>query len=151
LVIIAARPSMGKAQPLDARVLTEKGWKTMGDLEVGDDLASIDGRPSTVIGVYPQGAKQIYKVTFSDGRATECCGEHLWRVHYRSWPAPRVLQTDEVAMLLTHKRYQKRLWIDMASGDFGHHEPLPIDPRVLGLLIGEGDFNSLSFSTASGP
>ncbi|MEN3334730.1 MAG: replicative helicase, partial [Blastocatellia bacterium] len=149
LVIIAARPSMGKAQPLDARVLTENGWKPMGELEVGDDLASIDGRPSTVIGIYPQGVKPIYKVTFSDGRATECCGEHLWRVHYRSWPAPKVLTTAAVATLLKRKRYQKRLWIDMVSGDFGHSEPLPVDPWVLGLLIGEGDFNSLRFSTAS--
>ncbi|MFL6213084.1 MAG: replicative DNA helicase [Blastocatellia bacterium] len=149
LVIIAARPSMGKAQPLDARVLTESGWKTMGALKVGDDLASVDGRPSTVIGIYPQGIKQIYKVTFSDGRAAECCGEHLWQVHYRSWLAPRVLTTMEVAALLKHKRYQKRLWIDMASGDFGHDELLPVDPWVLGLLISEGDFNSLRFSTAS--
>jgi replicative DNA helicase len=149
LVIIAARPSMGKAQPLDAKVLTEQGWKTMGEIKPGDDLASIDGRPSTVIGVYPQGVKQIYRVTFSDGRTTECCGEHLWRVHYRSWSNPRILPTDEVAALLERKRYQKRLWIDMASGDFGHDQPLPIEPWVLGLLLGEGDFNALRFSTAS--
>src|SRR5215216_2101393 len=77
LVIIAARPSMGKAQPVDAKVLTETGWKSMGEIEAGDDLASVDGGPSTVIGVFPQGVKQIYKVTFSDGRATQCCGEHL--------------------------------------------------------------------------
>src|SRR5436305_5589484 len=149
LIIVAARPSMGKAQPLDARVLTENGWKTMGELEVGDDLASVDGRPSTVIGIYPQGVKQIYQVTFSDGRTTECCGEHLWSVHYRNWSAPRVLTTTEVATLLKRKRYQKRLWIAMVSGDFGHNQPLPVDPWVLGLLIGEGDFNSLRFSTAS--
>ena len=149
LIIIAARPSMGKAQPLDARVLTESGWKTMGELKAGDDLASIDGRPSTVLGVYPQGVKQIFRVTFSDGRTAECCAEHLWRVHFRQWESPRTLTTDEVATLLTRSRYQKRLWIDMASGDFGRDCPLPIDPWVLGLLIGEGDFSSLRFSTAS--
>jgi replicative DNA helicase len=149
LIIIAARPSMGKAQPLDAKVLTEDGWKPMGEIKAGDDLASVDGRPSTVIGVFPQGVKQIYKVTFSDGRALECCGEHLWRVTYREWPEPRVLTTDEVAALLKRKRYQKRLWIDMCSGEFGHYKPLPINPWVLGLLIGEGDFHSLRFSTAS--
>src|SRR5918911_2545019 len=115
LIIVAARPSMGKAQPLDARVLTEAGWKTMGTLRLGDDLASVDGRPSTVIGVFPQGVKQIYQVTFSDGRAAEVCGEHLWRVHYRSWSAPRVLTTLEVAALLKNKRYQKRLWVDMGA------------------------------------
>jgi replicative DNA helicase len=149
LIIVAARPSMGKAQPLDANVLTTSGWKKIGELETGDDLASIDGQPSTVFGIYPQGVKQIYKVIFSDGRSAECCGEHLWRVFYRDWPAPQVLTTDEVAAMLNRKRYQKRLWIEMSSGDFGHDEPLPIAPWVLGALIGEGDFNSLRFSTAS--
>ena len=151
LIIIAARPSMGKAQPLDAKVLTEDGWKQMGELKEGDDLASIDGRPSTVIGVFPQGIKQIYKVTFSDGRTAEACGEHLWRVHYRSWPRARVLTTEKVAEMLKRSRYQKRLWIELPYGDFGHDAPLPIDPWVLGMLIGEGKFSggSLVFSTGS--
>src|SRR5579864_2338411 len=45
MIIVAARPSMGKAQPLDARVLTTGGWKAMGDLRIGDKLASVDGKP----------------------------------------------------------------------------------------------------------
>ena len=83
-IIIAARPSMGKAQPLDAKVLTPTGWMRMGDLRVGDALASTDGGPSVVRGIYPQGRRQTYRVTFSDGRATDCTGDHLWRVHCRS-------------------------------------------------------------------
>src|SRR5581483_11227658 len=82
-IIIAGRPSMGKAQPLDARVRTVTGWTQMGDLRVGDALASPDGRPSRVSGIFPQGVQQIYRVTFSDGRSTECTGQHLWRVHSR--------------------------------------------------------------------
>ncbi len=85
---------MGKAQPLDAQVRTRTGWKRMGDLQIGDALASVDGQPSMVTGIYPQGVRQVYKVTFSDGRSTECCAEHLWSVHYRSWDAPRVLNTE---------------------------------------------------------
>jgi replicative DNA helicase len=150
LVIIAARPSMGKAQPLDAKVLTESGWKAMGDLELGDDLASIDGGPSTVIGIYPQGVKQVYKVTFSDGRATECCGEHLWRVHCRHWREPRVLSTEAVERLLIRKRYHRRLWVEMLSGEFGHDAPLPIDPWVLGVLIGEGNLRGSSVKMSTG-
>lgn len=149
LFILAARPSMGKAQPLDARILGVNGWKIMGDIQVGDQLASIDGEPSTVIGVFPQGKKQIYKVTFSDGRSTEATGEHLWEVHYRSWGEPKVLTTDQLIEKLSKKRYQKRLWIQMFSGDFGHTDSLPIEPWVMGMLLGEGDFHSLRFSTAS--
>src|SRR5437867_3422396 len=59
-IIIAARPSMGKAQPLDAKVLTPTGWMRMGDLRPGDELASTDGRRSIVSGVFPQGTRQVY-------------------------------------------------------------------------------------------
>src|SRR5437870_2105195 len=150
-IIIAARPSMGKAQPLDAKVLTPTGWMRMGDLRVGDALASIDGGPSVVRGIYPQGSKPVYRVMFSDGRSTRCTGEHLWRVHYRGWPEPRVLDTDRVAMMLRTKRYQHRLWVDAPSGDFGHSETLPVDPYVLGALLGDGtplSGSTLRFSTA---
>src|SRR5699024_1017363 len=85
LVIVAGRPSMGKAQPLDARVLTPCGWKAMGELAVGDAVASIDDRASIVTGVFPQGEREVFEVTFSDGRTTQACAQHLWRVHYRSW------------------------------------------------------------------
>ncbi len=149
LFVLAARPAMGKAQPLNSNILTTHGWKKMGDIKIGDSLASTDGKPSSVTGVFPQGKKQIYRVTFSDGRSMECCGEHLWEVHYRSWGIPRILTTDQVAVMLTRKRYQKRLWINMFSGEFGHSEPLPVRPWTLGILIGEGDFNSMRFSTAS--
>ena len=149
LFILAARPSMGKAQPLDAKVLTVDGWKPMGDINVGDKLASIDGKPSNVTGVFPQGEKQIYKVTFSDGRTTEVTDQHLWEVHYRMWDTPKVLTTEELIAKLARKRYQKRLWVNMFTGEFGHNKDLPIQPWVLGLLIGEGDLNSLRFSTAN--
>jgi replicative DNA helicase len=151
LIIVAGRPSMGKAQPLDAKVKTLGGWREMGAVEVGDALASIDGAPSIVTGVFPQGIRQVYRITFSDGRSAECCDEHLWRVHYRGWPAPRIIDTRKLREMLTRKRYQHRLWIDQVSGDFGHRESLPVDPWVLGALIGDGKLSghSLMFTTAA--
>jgi len=149
-IIIAGRPSMGKAQPLDARVKTVTGWKRMGDLGLGDELASVDGRRSRVSGIFPQGLQKTYRVTFSDGRSTECTGEHLWRVHYRGWREPRILTADRVAKMLRAKRYQHRLWVDTPSGQYGHSEPLPIDPWLLGALLGDGKLSgsSLVFSTS---
>jgi replicative DNA helicase len=149
LVVVAGRPSMGKAQPLDARVRTLRGWTRMGDLRVGDAVASVDGAPSFVTNVFPQGERQVYRVTFSDGRACECCAEHLWRVHYRAWSVPRILRTDEVAAMLGRKRYRSRLWIDMPSGDFGLQTALSIDPWVLGALLCDGNFteSTIRFST----
>lgn len=149
LFILAARPSMGKAQPLDSNVLTTTGWKKMGEIQIGEKLASVDGRESLVNGVFPQGKKDIYRVTFSDGRSMECCNEHLWEVHFRTWETPRVLTTQDVSELITKKRYQKRLWISQFTGEFGYNQALPIKPWTLGILLGEGDFNSMRFSTAS--
>ena len=140
-IIIAGRPSMGKAQPLDARVKTPTGWTRMSELREGDRLASIDGRESVVRGVYPQGARQVYRVVFSDGRATECCAEHLWRVHHRGWPEPRTLTTAQIAALLACRHYRSSLWIDTPSGDDGHAEPLPVDPWLLGALLGAGQLS----------
>jgi replicative DNA helicase len=149
-IIIAGRPSMGKAQPLDAKVKTPTGWTRMGDLRVGDALASIDGEPSHVIGVFPQGFRRVYRVTFSDGRSTECCGEHLWRVHYRGWARPRTLATSDVAVLLRKVRYRHRLWIDVPTGEWGQDGDLPLDPWLLGMLLGDGKLSgsSLMLSTA---
>ncbi|MBM3218950.1 MAG: replicative DNA helicase [Candidatus Rokubacteria bacterium] len=137
-IIIAARPSMGKAQPLDAKVLTPTGWTRMGELRVGDALASIDGAPSEVRGIFPQGRRQAFRVVFSDGRSTECTGDHLWRVHCRSWRAPRTLTTDDIARLLRKRLYQGRVEIDTPVGDFGRDTALPIDPWVLGVLLAGG-------------
>jgi replicative DNA helicase len=153
LIIIAGRPSMGKAQPLDALVRTTTGWKPMGEIQIGERLKSIDGRQSFVSGVFPQGVRPVYRVTFSDGRSTRCCGEHLWRVHYRDWAEPRVLSTDDARELLRKSRYVNRLWIDMAPAtDWGGRRDvaLPIDPWVLGAIIGDGGLSSgVRFTTAS--
>jgi len=150
LVIVAGRPSMGKAQPLDAKVKTVDGWKAMGDLRFGDELASVDGKRSLVSGVFPQGRRQIYRVTFSDGRSTRCCAEHLWKVHYREWDEPRTLDTARLMEMLQRQRYRHRLWIDAPSGDFGRHEELPLAPWLLGALLGDVhlDGGSVMFSTS---
>ncbi len=138
LIIVAGRPSMGKAQPLDARIRTVDGWRAMGDLKMGDQLASIDGRQSRVAAIYPQGIKDIYRLTFSDGRRTEACHEHLWRVHHAGWPHPRVLSTRQIQQYLSERCYQGRLWIDQCNGEFGHQVVLPLPPRVLGAMLGTG-------------
>ncbi len=150
LIIVAGRPSMGKAQPLDARIKTTTGWKAMGHLQPGDALASVDGTPSIVTGVYPQGERQVFRITFADGRSTECCEEHLWTIRYREWDQPRTVTTAKLREMLGKKRYINRIWVDEINGEFGHHEPLSVDPWVLGALLGDGKLSgtSIMFSTA---
>jgi replicative DNA helicase len=139
LIILAARPSMGKAQPLDTNIKTLDGWKKLSELVTGDSLASIDGKQSLVQGIFPQGQRQVFRITFADGRSTLCCKEHLWEVHFRSWETLRVLTTEQLIEKLSKKRYQNRIWIPVQAGQFGKDtEALEIDPYLLGCLIGDG-------------
>jgi replicative DNA helicase len=135
LIIVAGRPSMGKAQSLDARIKTPTGWTAMGALQIGDALASIDGAASIVTGIYPQGVRAVYRVAFNDGRATEACAEHLWRVYSDAWDGFRIVSTEALARLLEEDGHV--LWIDAVSGDFGHGDALPLDPWILGSMLGD--------------
>ena len=136
LVIVAGRPSMGKAQSLDSLVKTRTGWMRMGKLQIGDALASIDGEPSIVTGIFPQGSRLVYRLTFSDGRSAEACAEHLWRVHCPSWESPHVMSTAELVDALADAKDGHHFWIDQVSGHFGHDDQLPMDPWTMGASVG---------------
>jgi phage/plasmid-associated DNA primase len=71
----------GKAQPNDARILTPDGWRHLDSIKVGDHVIAADGNPSLVMGIYPQGRKEIFSVVFDDGSVAECCNEHLWQIY----------------------------------------------------------------------
>ena len=90
----------GRAQPLDRQVLTPSGFTAIGSLRVGDLVIGSDGLPTPVIGVYPQGRREVFRVSAQDGSSTVCCAEHLWfvttpddRSHRKDG---RVLQTQEM-------------------------------------------------------
>jgi replicative DNA helicase len=149
-VIISARASIGKAQPLNAKIKTVDNWKLMKDIVVGDKLASIDGNESIVQGVYPQGEKDIYKVTFSDGRTVECCDEHLWQIGRWDWDNDRVYATWKIKELLKAKRNRRRFYVPEISGSFGVDKDIIINPWLLGFLIGDGSLtgNTIAFTTS---
>lgn len=150
LVVLAGRPAMGKEQAIDAPVLMRDGtWKKMGELRLGDELASVDWRSSRVAGIFPQGVKQLFTVTFSDGRTAEAGADHLWRVYCRHWERPRIMKTSDVAQKLNARRYQGRMWVDLVSGDFGAVAPAAVlDPYTLGTLIANGGLTTgVKFTT----
>ena len=68
----------GKAQKNSELVLTPEGWTEIGKLKVGDKIFGSDGQEQFVLGVFPQGKKDIYEVEFDDGSKTSCCLDHLW-------------------------------------------------------------------------
>lgn len=139
-------PGTGKAQPLDAKVLTPSGWKTMGDLHLFDEVIGSDGRSMEVTGVYPQGEKQIYRLTLSDGSSVEATGEHLWLVqthdHRSDGHAGYVRSTDEIRQELLQGSERAFYLPQMAPAQFAVGEDLPIHPYLLGLLLGDGSLRS---------
>ncbi|MFE1438889.1 PhoH family protein [Streptomyces sp. NPDC058739] len=132
----------GRAQPVFTKVLTPDGWRAIGSLEVGDLVIGSNGEPTPVLGVYPQGEKDIYRVTAQDGSWTLCCGEHLWTVRTRDdkrrdkpW---RVLETQEMIGSL-RAAHARRYELPMLTAPVSLPErEVPLDPYALGLLLGDG-------------
>lgn len=138
LIVAGGRPGMGKAQPLTARIRTQHGWTVMGALQPGSVIASPAGTAIRVSHVHPQGVKPIYRLMFADGRTAEATGDHLWRVYSKHWLASRVISTLEIKRLLGLVRYRKWLHIDLVADSGGMEKRLPLDPYLVGVLLGDG-------------
>ena len=135
----------GRAQPVFTEVLTPNGFRPIGKLRVGDFVIGSDGRPTEVVGVYPQGFKEIYRVYAQDGSSTLASGDHLWSVYTRkdrsSGKPARVLQTKEMIGNLRAAHYHRyELPLLSAPVSFAPR-PVPLDPYALGLLLGDGCFS----------
>ncbi|MEW2806913.1 PhoH family protein [Streptomyces massasporeus] len=128
----------GRAQPRFTNVLTPDGWRPIGDLTVGDLVIGSNGEPTPVLGVYPQGEKDIYRVTAQDGSWTLCCGEHLWTVRTRDDKPWRVLETQEMIGNL-RAAHARRYELPLLTAPVQMPErEVPMDPYALGLLLGDG-------------
>jgi phosphate starvation-inducible protein PhoH and related proteins len=132
----------GRAQKTDTPVLTPDGFRPIGSLAVGDLVVGSNGEPTPVIGVYPQGEKDIYRVTTQDGASTLCSGDHLWAVTTRDdrrrGKPFRVLETREmIGNLRANHHHRYELPMHSAPVCFPYR-PVPVDPYALGLLLGDG-------------
>jgi phosphate starvation-inducible protein PhoH and related proteins len=132
----------GRAQPVSTPVLTPSGFRPIGQLAVGDLVIGSDGEPTPVLGVYPQGAKDTYRVTAQDGASTLASGDHLWAVatgdDRRRGKPWRVVQTrDMVGRLRTAHHHSYELPLLTSPVELEPRD-VPLDPYALGLLLGEG-------------
>lgn len=144
-MLITNGTGTGKAQPLDAGILTPLGWRKMGDLAVGDLVISADGTPTEVVGVYPQGEKPIYRVEFSDGAVTECCDEHLWetqtlyaRRKSRENPEWGCAQPQVRSMAEIRATLDEQHFVPVAAPIEHPAKVLPVRPYTLGVILGDG-------------
>lgn len=149
-VLLTGPAGTGKAQPLYANIRVPNGWEKMGNLKVGDLVCNPDGGYSKISGIFPQGIKNNYKITFSDGSIAESCDEHLWTVKFSDLHKDyRTYSLKEINEKL-EKGYKARVYpisqVDSPEID------LPFDPYLLGLLLGDGaiatSHNMISISSA---
>lgn len=117
----------GKALLDSELIYTPYGPKKIWFADIGDIIYGDDGKLTTIVGVYPQGFVDMYKVTFEDGRSIVCCGQHQWKVKYHG--DYKVMST----MGIIHSDFQK-MTIDIGEAvDFPERRWL-MSPQLLGSL-----------------
>jgi hypothetical protein len=138
-----------KAQPLNRKVLTPYGWKTVGELKVGDAVVCGEtGLETRVTHLHPISKMKVFKITTSDQRVTLCNEEHLWNVIIPSnKPETQTLSLKQIKSNYLTPRYDKRTGkhyaearyrIELVAAQFQHNDSLPIDPYTLGAWLGDG-------------
>lgn len=152
VIITKGVAGTSKAQPLSSKVLTPDGWTTMGSLKPGDKVISVDGKPCKVVSIHPQGIKEVYKVSFSDGSSTLCCNDHLWLVKndkQRNWQRKvngRSIKAFHPGEVLPLKEIKKDLTVrNRKNYSIPIVEPIEyskknflIHPYLMGVLLGDG-------------
>jgi len=137
ITIVKSGNAVGKAQPVDTMIPTPQGWRRLGDLTVGDLVFTASGTPTKIIGVYPQGKVPTYKIKFNDNTQTMACQDHLWVIrssHNKSRKNPwKVVTTKDLPPII-----HRHIHIPMCDPVEYQHRDLPVDPYVIGALLGDG-------------
>lgn len=162
--VLAGPFDTGKGQPLDALVYTPQGPRPIGDLVVGDLVLTPDGGIAPVTGVFPQGVRPVYRLTFSDGFSVLADDNHLWQVGWSFYPRETVNgkrrkipggRQDRWEVLSTGALYEKRLrwragtkketrrkyWVPLTNPLAFAQKPVPMDPYLVGILLSEGSLS----------
>lgn len=151
--VVVMTPGSGKALGNNELVLTPNGFVKNGELKKGDYVIGSDGKPKEILEIFPQGKKQLYKITFDDKTFVKCDLNHLWRINRRN--IYQVLSTQEILnrkykYYYYDKRYntiQENLTykIPLISAiEFNDLNELPLDSYTLGVLLGDGGFTASS-------
>ena len=157
--ILAGSTGVGKSNMCSTPVAVTDGstagarWKTHGELEVGDFVFDRTGRPTQVLGVFPQGMREVYRVSFTDGRSLDVDGEHLWGVytakmrsnkHAGKHVAAKVMTTQEIVdagvvrVYPGDARTHLKFFIPMNGAVAWPEAELEVDPYALGVFLGNG-------------
>lgn len=153
VVVISGRNGQGKQQPVSEPVLTPTGWCPIGSLRVGDSVIGADGKPTTVLNVFPQTDRRVFVVQMACGSSTRCGIDHLWTIQRWSGGGNLVTETLTLADMLarglragSHRRYSVPVICGPVEfADSG--ENLPVDPYTLGVILGDGHIEPTGYVT----
>lgn len=147
LTIRSGASGTGKALPNSSIIPTPSGWRTVGEIKVGDYLFDAFGKPTKVLNIYPQGKKRVYQVNFKDGRSVRCCNEHLWSYNLSTQKENAIINrkfhTSTLSEILKKGLKNNKAWnilVPMQKAvEYPENEHY-LNPYVLGLLLGDGSF-----------
>jgi replicative DNA helicase len=142
---VCGLPSDGKAQPLDAMILTPSGFVKMGDIKIGMDVLTPSGIPAKVIRITPRGIRPISRVILSDGTETRCCQDHLWftttKAERTKGISGSVKVTADIAKTVIRQDGGRRNHALPQSQPIHFaplNNPILLHPWLMGALIGDG-------------
>lgn len=149
LTIRSSGSGIGKALPNSTVIPTPIGWRKVEDIKSGDYLFDALGKPTQVLGVYPQGKKEVYQLTFKDGRTAKCSEDHLWS--YRKCTQldkhreERLFNISSVKELLKEDLKTKngdgwRILMPMQYAVEYPEKKHYLSPYLFGLALGDGSF-----------
>ncbi|MGN1363399.1 MAG: LAGLIDADG family homing endonuclease, partial [Methanobrevibacter sp.] len=146
-ILCLAGAGSGKSIPNSTMVPTPDGWKKVSEIKEGDFLFDQEGNPTKVLGVFPQGKKEVYEITFGDKRTAKCCIDHIWSVHKDTWKDKNKFKDYTLREILAdtweridkrgHKSHQFSIPCSKAV-KYNTTEKLIIDPYLLGVFLGDG-------------
>ena len=148
ILFLAVPKGNGKALALDTSIPVPGGWRSMGDLRVGDAVFDERGVPTSVIAATPPlQARPCYRVTFDDGTEIVADAEHPWwterrRPEQQGRPVGGLRSTREIHATLRYANgpYQSANHSVALAGPLGLAEAaLPLEPYALGMWLGNGE------------
>lgn len=139
--LIHSSVGSGKEQPCDIIIPTPEGFKKFGTLKPGDVVFGKNGKSQKVIGIYPQGMKDVYRISFQNGASVECGLEHLWTIRKNRGKNKTVTLKDikDNYYKIDKRGFKRYLYsVDYIEPVEYQQKNYFIDPYLLGILIGDG-------------
>ena len=139
-MLIGSR-GVGKATKCTEPLLTDQGWVRMGDITYNHKVYSRNGKLCNIVGIYPQGKKQVCRLKFADGREIDCCEDHLWVMKKQQKEvtvSTKDIINDGVRFYSSPGKWAYKYKLPLTEPIQYEEKQLPLDPYILGCLLGDG-------------